>query len=110
MANYTKLVGYSLIDQTSHGYHAINDNYISKLIGLVNCNYNFMTINVLVLTNRKFDCLVLLLSSDQTDTDAKLMKCFEYIQQEKEMLQKDVDQLDQILSKFFLQDVAVSSL
>ena len=38
------------------------------------------------------------------------MKCFEYIQQEKEMLQKDVDQLDQILSKFFLQDVAVSSL
>ena len=51
-----------------------------------------------------------LLSSDQKDADTKLMKCLECIEQEKEMLQKDVDQLDEILSKAFSQDVVVSSL
>ena len=29
MANYTKLVGYSLMNQTSHSYHAINDNCVT---------------------------------------------------------------------------------
>ena len=38
------------------------------------------------------------------------MKCLECIEQEKKMLQKDVDQLDEILSKAFSQDVVVSSL
>ena len=49
-------------------------------------------------------------TSDQRDTKAKLMECLKYIQQEKERLQKDVDQLDEILSKQFSIDIAVSLL
>ena len=35
------------------------------------------------------------------------MECLEYIQQVKERLQMDVDQLDEILSKQFSIDIAV---
>ena len=52
-------------------------------------------------------CFVLLISPDHKDTEAKLMKCLEYIQKEEERLGKDVDQLDTFLSKEFSKDVLV---
>ena len=49
-------------------------------------------------------------SSDQSNTKAKLMKCQEYIQQAEERLQKDVDQLGEILLTMFSKDVVVKTI
>ena len=54
---------------------------------------------------------MLLLSSAQRDTEAKLMECQECLQQEKEDLQSYLKQLqDETLSKMFSRDAEVKSV
>ena len=52
---------------------------------------------------------VYLFSFDQCDTEAKMKECSEYIEQVKETLQNDVEQLRGTLSEMFSQNAAVKS-